>query len=286
MQIDTLVDGLVFPEGPRWRDGTLWFSDIWDDRVARVSMDGNCVTVTRLEQPSGLGWLPDGRLLVVAMGARKLMRLEPGGDLVVHADLSPFADWPCNDMVVADDGTAYVGHFGWDRQHGTTEPRAASVLRVQPDGTVDVAADDMLFPNGMAITADGSTLIVAESSGSRVTAFDRGGDGSLSNRRSFADFSQRDHNDGNEPVRPDGICLDADGALWLPDPAGRRVMRVLDGGTVTESHDIAGEAPLACAVGGPVGRTLFITFASIFEQAKAAAARSGRIGTTALAPLN
>ena len=183
MQIDTLVDGLVFPEGPRWRDGTLWFSDIWDDRVARVSPDGNCVTVTRLEQPSGLGWLPDGRLLVVAMRARKVMRLEPTGDLVVHADLSAFADWPCNDMVVADDGTAYVGHFGWDRQHGTTQPRAASVLRVQPNGAVDVAADDMLFPNGMAITPDGSTLIVAESSGSRVTAFDRGADGSLRNRR-------------------------------------------------------------------------------------------------------
>ncbi|MEO8691937.1 MAG: SMP-30/gluconolactonase/LRE family protein [Acidimicrobiales bacterium] len=286
MQIDTLIDGLVFPEGPRWRDGTLWFSDIWDDRVARVSIDGTCVTVTRLEQPSGLGWLPDGRLLVVAMGARQLMRLEPSGELVVHADLTPFADWPCNDMVVAADGTAYVGHFGWDRQHGSTEPRAASVLRVQPDGAVDVAADDMLFPNGMAITPDGATLIVAESSGSRVTAFDRAADGSLSNRRSFADFSERDRRDGHEPVRPDGICLDVDGALWLPDPAGRRVMRVLDGGTVTETHAIAGEAPLACAVGGIDGRTLFVTFASIFEQDKAAAARSGRIGTAVLPPLN
>ena len=288
VQIETLVDGLVFPEGPRWRDDTLWFSDIWDDRVARVSTDGNCVTVTRLEQPSGLGWLPDGRLLVVAMGARKLMRLEPTGDLVVHADLSPFADWPCNDMVVAGDGTAYVGHFGWDRQHGTTEPRAASVLRVQPSGAVDVAADDMLFPNGMAITADGSTLIVAESSGSRVTAFDRGADGSLSNRRIFADFAKHnghDRLDGHEPVRPDGICLDVDGALWLPDPGGRRLMRVLDGGVVTETTAIAGEAPLACAVGGHDGRTLFITFASIFEQDKALAARSGRIGTAVLPPV-
>ena len=110
MQIETLVDGLVFPEGPRWRDGTLWFSDIWDDRVARVSPEGECITVAQLEQPSGLGWLPDGRLLIVAMAARKLMRLEPSGDLAVHADLSPFADWPCNDMVVADDGTAYVGY--------------------------------------------------------------------------------------------------------------------------------------------------------------------------------
>ena len=129
------------------------------------------------------------------------MRLEPSGDLVVHADLSPLADWPCNDMVVASDGTAYVGHFGWDRQHGTTEPRAASVLRVQPDGAVDVAADDMLFPNGMAITADGSTLIVAESSGSRVTAFDRHADGSLANRRSFADFS-RAPTTGTNPCGP------------------------------------------------------------------------------------
>src|SRR6185436_10581342 len=113
-----------------------------------------------------------------------------------------------------------------------------------------------------------------------------GAGGALSNRRSFADFSQRDTQDGHEPVRPDGICLDADGALWLPDPAGRRVMRVLDGGTVTETHSIAGESPLACAVGGHDGRTLFITFASIFEQDKALSARSGRIGTAVLPPLN
>jgi sugar lactone lactonase YvrE len=156
---------------------------------------------------------------------------------------------------------------------------AASVLRVQPDGAVDVAADDMWFPNGMAITADGSTLIVAESSASRVTAFDRGADGSLSNRRAFADFASDGGDDG---VRPDGICLDIDGALWLPDPGGRRVMRVLDGGAVTETTDIADAAPLACAIGGPGGRTLFITFASVFEQAKALSTRSGSIGMAVL----
>jgi sugar lactone lactonase YvrE len=279
VKIETLLDGLVFPEGPRWRNGELWFSDIWDDRVARVAPDGTCTTVARLEQPSGLGWLPDGRLLVVAMGARRLMRQEATGELVVHADLSPFAAWPCNDMVVADDGTAYVGHFGWDRQHGSTEPMAASVLRVQPDGVVDVAAYDMWFPNGMAITADGATLIVAESSASRVTAFDRRADGSLANRRAFADFASDGAPDG---VRPDGICLDIDGALWLPDPAGRRVMRVLEGGAVTETTDIPDAAPLACAIGGPGGRTLFITFASVFEQAKALTARNGSIGTAVL----
>ena len=279
MQIETLLDGLVFPEGPRWRDGTLWFSDIWDDRVARVTLDGECTTVARLEQPSGLGWLPDGRLLVVAMAKRALMRLEPSGDFALHADLTPFADWPCNDMVVDGDGIAYVGHFGWDRQHGTTEPRAASVLRVLPDGRVDVAADEMWFPNGMAITADGSTLIVAESSASRVTAFDRRPDGSLENRRTFANFAGYE---GHEPVRPDGICLDNEGAVWLPDPAGRRVLRVLDGGAVTHTTSVDDDAPLACAVGGTDGRTLFVTFASIFEQDKAVAARSGRIGVAAL----
>ena len=286
MQIETLIDGLVFPEGPRWRDGALWFSDIWDDRVCRLSPEGACVTVARLAQPSGLGWLPDGRLLVVAMGARQVFRQEPDGELVVHADLSPFADWPCNDMVVASDGTAYVGHFGWDRQHGTTEPMAASVLRVQPNGAVDVAADDMLFPNGMAITADGATLIVAESSASKVTAFDRRADGSLANRRVFADFAGVTDNEGREAVRPDGICLDADGALWVPDPAGRRVLRVLDGGAVTETTAVPDAAPLACAVGGDDGRTLFITFASIFEQQKALVARGGSIGMAVLPPLN
>jgi sugar lactone lactonase YvrE len=279
VQIDTLIDGLVFPEGPRWREGTLWFSDIWDDRVARVTEDGAVTTVARIDQPSGLGWLPDGRLLVVAMAKRAVMRLEASGDLVVHADLTPFADWPCNDMLVDDDGIGYVGHFGWDRQHGTTEPRAASVLRVLPDGAVDVVADDMYFPNGMALTTDRATLLVAESSASRVTALDRRPDGSLTNRRTFANFAGYE---GHEPVRPDGICLDVDGALWLPDPAGRRVMRVLDGGTVTETTHIDGEAPLACAVGGRDGRTLFVTFASIFEQEKAVAARSGRIGVAAL----
>ena len=288
MQIDTLLDGLVFPEGPRWHDGELWFSDIWDDRVARVSAAGECVTVAQLEQPSGLGWLPDGRLLVVSMGARKLLRQEPTGELVVHADLSPFVDWPCNDMVVARDGTAYVGHFGWDRQHGTTGPMAASVLRVQPNGSVDVAADNMEFPNGMAITPDGATLIVAESSASRVTAFDRAADGLLTNRRAFADFAESasSGNGGHEGVRPDGICLDVDGALWVPDPSGRRVLRVLDGGVITETNDIPDAAPLACAIGGPAGRTLFITFASIFEQEKAIAARSGRIGTAVLPNVN
>jgi sugar lactone lactonase YvrE len=288
VQIDTLLDGLVFPEGPRWHNGELWFSDIWDDRVARVSADGECITVAQLEQPSGLGWLPDGRLLVVAMGARKLLRQEPTGELVVHADLAPFVDWPCNDMVVATDGTAYVGHFGWDRQHGTTEPKAASVLRVQPDGSVDVAADAMEFPNGMAITPDGATLIVAESSASRVTAFDRRTDGSLANRRAFADFtlSAPPDNGAHEGVRPDGICLDIDGALWVPDPSGRRVLRVLDGGVITETTDIPDAAPLACAIGGPAGRTLFITFGSIFEQDKAKAARSGRIGFAVLPTVN
>jgi sugar lactone lactonase YvrE len=275
VRIETLVDELVFPEGPRWHNGELWFSDIWDDRVARVTTDGECIIVARLEQPSGLGWLPDGRMIVVAMGARKLLRQERTGELVVHADLAPFVDWPCNDMVVAADGTAYVGHFGWDRQHGTTEPRTASVLRVQPDGSVDVAADDMDFPNGMAITADGATLIVAESSASRVTAFDRNADGSLANRRTFADFTAK-------AVRPDGICLDVDGALWVPDPSGRRVLRVLDGGVITETTDISDAAPLACAIGGAEGRTLFITFASIFEQDKAVAARSGRVGFAVL----
>jgi sugar lactone lactonase YvrE len=153
------------------------------------------------------------------------------------------------------------------------------VLRVLPDGTVDVAADDLLFPNGMAITADGATLIVAESSASRVTAFDRRADGSLDNRRTFANFAGYE---GHEPVRPDGICLDIDGAVWLPDPAGRRVMRVLDGGTVTDTTSVDGESPLACAVGGIDGRSLFVTFASIFEQDKAVAARSGRIGVAQL----
>src|SRR5262249_18469414 len=201
----TLLGGLAFPEAPRWHDGALWFSDIYGGVVRRVDVENGTVdeVVEVPDEPSGLGWLPDGRLLVVAMNQRAVLRLDDSG-FVQHADLSAFAPWPCNDMVVAANGTAYVGHFGWDRAHQTTPEAPASVLRVRVDGAVDVAADNMIFPNGMALTPDGRVLIVAESRASRLTRFAVRDDGALADRRVFAELVPAP---GRAMAPPDGICL-------------------------------------------------------------------------------
>jgi sugar lactone lactonase YvrE len=274
---ETLVDGLVFPEAPRWHEGGLWFSDIWDRKVRRVDVATGRVEVELAvpDDPSGIGWLPDGRLLVVAMNERRLLRLD-GERFVEHADLTRFAPWPCNDMIVAADGTAYVGHFGWDRAGGTTPPAPASLLRVRPDGTVDVSAHDMIFPNGMALDESGRTLIVAESRAFRITAFDVDTDGSLSTRRLFAEMTpEADHTE----APPDGICLDADGAVWAADPFGRRVVRVLEGGEITHTLRVGGDAALACVLAGDDRRTLCIASAAVFDRDEAIETRTGRIST-------
>lgn len=276
-QPGTLVDGLVFPEAPRWHDGALWFSDIWDRKVRRVDIASGHVELELAvpDDPSGIGWLPDGRLLVVAMNERRLLRLD-GEQFVEHADLSRFAPWPCNDMIVAADGTAYVGHFGWDRAGGTTPPAPASVLRVRPDGTVEVAAPAMIFPNGMALDDGGRQLIVAESRAFRLTAFDVAPDGALSNRRLFAEMSpDADHTE----APPDGICLDAEGAVWAAEPFGRRVVRVREGGEITHTLRVADQAPLACVLAGEDRRTLCIASAAVFERDEAIETRTGRIST-------
>ncbi len=245
---EILLDGLTFPEGPRWREGRLWFSDFYSHRVIRVSLDGRAETVVEVPQrPSGLGWEPDGTLLVVSMLDRRLMRLA-NGKLEVAADLSSLATGPCNDMVVDREGRAYVGNFGFDRHAGEPE-RTTCIARVDPEGTVTRAADDLSFPNGTVITPDGKRLIVGETFTKRLTAFDIGAGGALANRRLFAQF---------EDCYPDGICLDAEGAIWVADARGNRVVRVFEGGRIERTVLTGAQGAFACMLGGEDRRTLFI----------------------------
>ncbi|MDQ3811046.1 MAG: SMP-30/gluconolactonase/LRE family protein [Chloroflexota bacterium] len=246
--MEVLLDWLTFPEGPRWRDGKLWFSDFYSHRVLSVDLSGHVETAAVVpQQPSGLGWTTDGSLLIVSMLDRRLLRLD-GGELRVVADLSALATGPCNDMVVDSLGRAYVGNFGFDR-HQSEPPRAASLARVDPDGRTVRAADDLIFPNGMVITPDGTTLIVGETFATRLTAFAVGADGSLSNRRVFAQF---------DDCFPDGICLDAEGAIWVADPRGSRVVRVFDGGRIERTISTGERGAFACMLGGDDRQTLFI----------------------------
>jgi sugar lactone lactonase YvrE len=246
--LDIIVDGLTFPEGPRWRDGKLWFSDFYSQRVLTVDRDRRVEKIAEVPQrPSGLGFTPDGALLVVSMLDRRLLRLE-GGRMSVVADLSAIATGPCNDMVVDAKGRAYVGNFGFDRHQGEP-PRTACIARVDPDGRVTRAADDLMFPNGTVITPDGRTLIVGETFGHRLTAFDVAADGALSNRRLWAQL------DG---CFPDGICLDAEGAIWVADARGNRVIRVFDGGRIERTISTGDRGAFACMLGGADRRTLYI----------------------------
>jgi sugar lactone lactonase YvrE len=260
-----LLSGLRFPEGPRWRGDRLWFSDQYGKQVVAVDLAGRAESVVDVPgQPSGLGWLPDGRLLIVSMCDRKLLCHE-GGQLREVADLSAIATFHANDMVVDGAGRAYVGNFGFDL-HGGGRYCTTSLALVHPDGRVRVAADDLAFPNGSVITPDGGTLIVAETFGARLTAFDVDSEGALSNRRLWAKL---------EGAVPDGICLDAEGAIWVASPVSAEVLRVREGGEVSQRIRVATQA-FACMLGGPERRTLFICTASDSDPAKAAE-RSGRI---------
>lgn len=242
-----LLGGLGPVEAPRWHDGRLWFSDFGARKVMTVNLDGKAETIVEVpQQPSGLGWLPDGRLLVVSMRDRRLLRLDSSGFSEV-ADLSTLALHPCNDMVVDSQGRAYIGHFGFDFW-GRQSFAPAGLILVTPDGKALVVADNMAFPNGTVITPDGRTLIVGETYAARLTAFDLEPDGSLGRRRVWAQL---------EGATVDGICLDAEGAVWVASPMSPEVLRVREGGKVT--HRIAvSEAALACMLGGPERRTLFI----------------------------
>lgn len=253
-----LADGFIFLEGPRWRDGELWFSDMWDHQVKRISPTGEVVAVASVaERPSGLGFLPDGTLLIVSMANRTVYRHEDG-KLVVHADLGNTVQADVNDMIVDRDGRAYVGNFGYDL-FNDAEPRNAELVLINPDGSHRIVADDLAFPNGMVLTNDGAGLVVAETFGNCLTAFDREPDGSLKNRRVFADLGD---------YTPDGICLDAEGGIWAASFMTGDFLRVVDGGTITDQFNVGpGKAAVACQIGGPDNRTLYcLTFEGEIED--------------------
>jgi sugar lactone lactonase YvrE len=234
--LEPLATGLTFPEGPRWRDGRLWFSDFYSHLVYTVDLAG------RLEkqfdvpgQPSGLGWLPDGDMLVVSMRDQKVMRWD-GAALTMHADLEPFARDNCNDMIVLSDGSAFVGNFGFDPHN--EEPRLTNLIRVEPDGNALIAATDMAFPNGIVTLADETILIVAESVGQCLNAFDIAPDGGLSNRRILARTPGQ---------QPDGICLDADGNMLVATMISQQLIKFSPDGRHLGAKDF--NVPVwACAV--------------------------------------
>jgi sugar lactone lactonase YvrE len=267
MPLTTLVKDLAFSEGPRWHDGRLYYSDFYRHVVEAVDMDGNVEVIAEVpEQPSGLGWLPDGRLLIVSMLDRKLLRQEPDGKLVEHADLNDIASYHCNDMVVDSRGRAYVGNFGFDLENRPGHPEPADLAFVDIDGRVSCAAEGIEFPNGTVITPDGTTLIIGESFGRKLTAFDVDDSGGLSNRRVWAN---------THPHIPDGICLDSKDGIWVADPANHCVVRVLEGGEITDTID-TGRAAFACLLGGEDRKRLFICTAPGSGSA-AASTRDGCI---------
>lgn len=243
---DIIARGLRLPEGARWHDGAFWFSDIFSGRVHRVRPGGQLETVVEMERPSGLGWLPDGRLLVVSMLDQRLMRLE-GGRLVQHGDMSGVAKHWCNDMVVDSRGRAYVGCTGAVPTEDMKIVPAPLVV-VDPDGRARVAAPDLMFPNGVAVTGDNKRLYVAESGANRMTRFDVAGDGSLSSRTLHAQMDSP----------PDGIAVDADDDLWVAEPRGSAVLHLGVDGSVKHRLDLGGVTPLACALGGDDGDLLMV----------------------------
>ena len=238
-------------------------------QVIAVDMAGKSEVICEVPAwPSGLGWLPDGRMLVVSMTDRKLLRLDREGPKTV-ADISKLAPFHCNDMVVDAEGRAYIGNFGFDLQ-ANEKPRGTTLVMVAPDGSARIVAEELMFPNGAVITADGKTLIVGETFGRKLTAFDVSADGSLKNRRVWADLGKS---------LPDGICLDAENAIWVACPTASEVIRVKQGGEVSERIKVETDA-FACMLGGPDGRTLFVATSANSDPAKCIADRTGRIETT------
>jgi sugar lactone lactonase YvrE len=271
---EPFLSGLFFGECPRWHDGRLWYSDFFDHAVLSVSSDGERrVEVDFDGEPAGLGWLPDGRLLINSRLDRVILRREPDGSLVHHGDLTPWATWHANDMVVASNGQAYAGNFGFDLDglyDGTVDASVvgpASLVRVDPDGSSCEAAADIAFPNGTVITEDGRTLIIAESAAAKLTAFDRADDGTLGNRREWAALGS---------VAPDGICLCEDGTIWVSNAYAPECVRVAEGGEVHQ-RVVTSMNCYACMLGDDDRRTLYMITAPVSHASVARAERKGAI---------
>ncbi|MHA2128391.1 MAG: SMP-30/gluconolactonase/LRE family protein [Promethearchaeota archaeon] len=262
MEPKVLLAGLEFPEGPRWRNGRLFFSDAAARKVISVDENGNSEIVVELQDyPSGLGFLSDGRMLIVSMRKRYLMRLDPEG-LKIHADLSKLTEFNCNDSVTDTYGRTYVGNWGSKTPEPPSDPTC--VILVSLNGQARIVAENLSFPNGCIVTPDCNTFIVAESEGGRLTAFDIELSGDLKNRRIWAEI---------EDFSPDGICLDEEGAIWVANPAKAEVLRVLEGGEITSTIKVKNTNAYACSLGGEDGRTLFICTNQLFYGKQS----SGRI---------
>ncbi|WP_460854795.1 SMP-30/gluconolactonase/LRE family protein [Nocardiopsis coralliicola] len=280
-EASVVLDGYSFLEGPRWHGGRLWLSDFYTGQVVAAGEQGPVEVMAAVpEQPSGLGFLPDGRVLIVSMRDRRILVRAESGELSEYADLSAQAPGLLNDLIVDGAGRAYVGNFGFDLMGGAPM-RSASLLRVDPDGTVATAAEDLVFPNGMAILP-GGVLLVAETFGGRITAFDTVGDGTLHGRREWARFGPLPQTDdagaagAQLPVGPDGICADAEGAVWVADALHNRAVRVREGGEITDEIR-PGTGVFACMLGGSDGRTLYLCTAPSFAEHERRATREARL---------
>ncbi|MHB8431377.1 MAG: SMP-30/gluconolactonase/LRE family protein [Acidimicrobiales bacterium] len=285
---EPLIEGLHFGECPRWHDGRLWYVDFYAGTVLSAALrPGPAGTLTaagiRTEvevpgEPAGIGWLPDGRLLVVARKPRKVLRLEHGRTLVEHGDLSPWAGFYGNDMVVDDTGRAYVGNFGFDLDRAIEEkgisalleppgPPTTTLVRIDPDGSAHPAAEELSFPNGTVITPDGSTLIVAETLAGRLTAFDIGADGALGGRRVWAEL---------ELCAPDGICIDEQGRIWVANAVAPECRLVAEGGEIVDRVETSQNC-FACMLGGEDRKTLFMVTGKTSTESVVSVTRDGRI---------
>ena len=262
----TLLKDLALVESPRWHDDRLLFSDWGAGEVLAVSLDGTRELVTRVDaMPFCVDRLPDGRLLIVA-GEQLLVR-NLDASLSVYAELGTLSTKPWNDIVVDGRGNTYVNNIGFDFPDEEFAP--GTIALVDSEGTARRVADGLAFPNGMAVTPDNSTLIVAESYGGVLTAYDISPDGGLSNRRVWAEIAG---------AAPDGICIDAEGAVWFAEVPGHRCVRVREGGEILQT--ITSELGcFACMLGGPEGTTLFVT-AAAWPDAMTPGSRTGQILTT------
>jgi sugar lactone lactonase YvrE len=284
-ELTTIFTGGSYFEGPRWHDGTWWVSDFYRQQVSRISPHGAETVVVQVpQQPSGLGWLPDGSLVIVSMKDHHLLRFADG-ELSTLADLAPYCGGHLNDLVVDEAGHVFVGDFGFDLMGGG-EGAPAALKRVDPDGTVTVVAEGLQFPNGTVITPDGGTLIVGETLGNRFTAFDLADDGSLSNRRVWAELgpevtgTRTEDVLGQLTIAPDGCTLDAEGHIWAADAVGNRVVRVAPGGEVVDEFAAPeGQGVFACALGGEDGRTLLLCCAPDFLEHNRAPVREAVLVT-------
>ena len=267
-----VVQGLTFPEGPRWYKDKLYFSDFFTHQVYTIDSSGGCNSIIEVpNQPSGLGWLPDGTLLVVSMIDQKVLAYK-NNVLTEYADCSEYANFHCNDMIVNANGNAYIGNFGFNRRKNENI-KSTNLILVRPNEKPVIAANDLYFPNGTIITEDGKNLIIGETYASRLTAFDINDDGSLSNRRLWADLKniKKDYN----PV-PDGICLDAEDAIWMASPSTNEVLRIKKGGIILDKIAVQTNA-YACVLGGKDRRTLFVCTSGSSDMQSCIEKRQGRI---------